>query len=256
MIGCSYYLGTSEGLRAHNWYITLNDLTAAKCLLQASPARGQFRIEFNPNRAGPTGMVALRRRVAETLTNYASLLFSEGGLTRLDIAVDVSPVELNYLKTFAKGLALSSSKYGSGGRHLETIYLGSERSKLQFAIYDKFHETSRNQAFADTVRFEARLRYKMSVSDITAIANPFERLEIYDFFHSAVAGQIPYKYQHFMDSVRQRGLHPALGCIPDSRIRRRYREYCGSMYDCEWWNPGRMWSRFGGEAARLQAQLL
>ena len=119
---------------AHNWYITLNDLTAAKCLLQASPARGQFRIEFNPNRAGPTGMVALRRRVAETLTNYASLLFSEGGLTRLDIAVDVSPVELNYLKTFAKGLALSSSKYGSGGRHLETIYLGSERSKLQLEV--------------------------------------------------------------------------------------------------------------------------
>jgi len=245
-----------RGMRyRYNWSVLLNENTGARCLLQAAPYKGQFRIEFNPVKSGSSGLAALRRRLEVLLMDYAALLFAEGRVTRIDIAVDVRPVCLNYLKLYPLGLSLSSCNYGAGGTAVESVYMGSARSKLQFTIYDKYRESARS-AYSDTVRFEAKIRRPMLLCDINLIANPYEKLLVSDFFDTSSVRQPPHRYLHFFDSVRQRGLHPALALILDSRTRKKYRDLFGDVYDCEWWNPQEIWSGFACEVDHLQRHLL
>ena len=101
-----------------------------------------FRVEFNPNKLGSKGGRKIMKILIKVLgIDIAATVFTEGRVTRLDLALDIRKPLGNYF-FFMKGLQQSEIYLDADGA-VESQILGSPKSnKKRFTLYNKAVEQS------------------------------------------------------------------------------------------------------------------
>lgn len=100
-----------------------------------------FRVEFNPNKLGSKGGRKIMKILIKVLgADIAAKLFTEGRVSRLDLALDIRKPLGNYF-VFMKGLRQSSILLGADGA-VESQILGSPASSKRLTLYNKAVEQS------------------------------------------------------------------------------------------------------------------
>ena len=179
-----------------------------------------FRIEFNPNKLGTKGGQRIIRILIKVLgADVAAKLFTEGRVTRLDLALNVRKPLGDYLICM-KGLRQSSILLDADGA-VESQILGSPKSnKKRCTLYNKAVE----QCLSDVGdkhwwRLEIVLRnLECSVAGINReLLKHFKEISFYsreildeDFFD-----------QPFLQQVKERGLNSALHSL-DRNTKEKY----------------------------------
>ena len=104
-----------------------------------------FRIEFNPNKLGSKGGRKIMKILIKVLgADIAAKLFTEGQVSRLDLALDIRKPLGNYF-VFMKGLQQSEIYLDADGA-VESQVLGSSASSKRLTLYNKAVE----QCLSDT----------------------------------------------------------------------------------------------------------
>jgi hypothetical protein len=200
-----------------------------------------FRVELNPRKLGATGTALLWDKLENFLINEHQYFFNEAKVTRIDLAADATPIAPESF--FVENRSLRSGDIKTGNRgEIQTINLGSRRSRTYFCIYNRDKYTKRrisNNQF--TTRFEARLKPNCSLFELQLIKNPFDGLTVVTAIDPVELINAPIRYKHFLDSVNRRGLQGALGMFPDSRTKKTYREWIKAHCDADWFNPDDIW---------------
>lgn len=100
-----------------------------------------FRVEFNPNKLGSKGGRKIMKILIKVLgADIAAKLFTEGRVSRLDLALDIRKPLGNYF-VFMRGLQQSSILLGADGA-VESQILGSPASSKRLTLYNKAVEQS------------------------------------------------------------------------------------------------------------------
>lgn len=98
-----------------------------------------------------------RKTISELLTHFRDIEF-----TRIDTAIDYYGTDINTLYLQNEGVARKQTRiYGDTGR-LETHYLGSRESDLQFRMYDKALEQKRERQTWTRIELQKRIPAKNS----------------------------------------------------------------------------------------------
>ncbi len=220
-------------------------LSGTDCvLIQANPVKKTnafLRVEFNPSKAGTSGMDLLRQHCAAFLDYDYTTLVKAGRVTRMDVAMDLMGIRLDDLA--ARSVKLKKSTVHSavdGGT--ETVYLGATKGNRRIRIYDKgkqLGETGQKLPSFPVTRVEAELRNVCMLRNIPALGNPFTDVGIWYLPEANFAGE-DHIWRMFLDSVSRRGLRSALKQIPDS-----YRQpFNDALHACPlgMWDPGKHWA--------------
>lgn len=171
------------------------------------------RVESNPSALSWKGN-NMCRKILITIFNekYFNSIYCNARITLLDIAFDIinhRPEDYWYMIPKAKCGGIFFSRDGI----IDTIYTGSNRSKLQLTSYEKMKQYKNTKRFSEQVpgmpdtilRLEARLRdTKYFISNANKIDNPFGKIRLFKPFKEC-NGITPC----FFDSVRFRGLASA-----------------------------------------------
>lgn len=167
-----------------------------------------LRIEFNPNTLGSKGGQKIMKILTKVLgADLAATLFTEGRLTRLDLALNVRKYLGNYF-IYMKGLRQSSIFLCDDGA-VESQVLGSPASSKRLTLYNKLVE----QCLPDTGdkhwwRLEFVLRnLECSVAGIDReLLKPFQQIS---FYHHELLDDECFD-QSFLQQVKEHGLNSAL----------------------------------------------
>ncbi|MBS0588329.1 MAG: hypothetical protein JSS37_10360 [Proteobacteria bacterium] len=167
-----------------------------------------FRIEFNPNKLGTKGGRWIIRILTKVLgADLAAKFFTEGRLTRLDLALNIRKPMGDYF-IYMKGLQQSEIILGDGGT-IESQVLGSPASSKRLTLYNKLVE----QCLPDTGdkhwwRLEFVLRnLDCSIAEIDRdLLKHFKKISFYS------RGLLDDEYfdQPFLQHVKEHGLNSAL----------------------------------------------
>lgn len=179
-----------------------------------------FRIELNPNKLGTKGGRRIIRILTKVLgADIAATLFTEGRLTRLDLALNIRKPMGNYF-IHMKGLQQSQIILGDGGA-VESQVLGSPKSNnKRCTLYNKSVE----QCLTDTGdnhwwRLELVLRnLDCSIAEIDRdLLKHFKKISFYS------RGLLDDEYfdQPFLQHVKEHGLNSAL-CPLDRNTKEKY----------------------------------
>jgi hypothetical protein len=134
------------------------------------------RIDFNPSRITSAGMRIVAAIVVASRDVH---------LTRIDVAADL-PTSLVGVQPLGTRQRKATGVWS--GSQIETIYLGSDKAQLSFAIYDRKskllhgrHDPARvvRPIEGDLTRFEARLKKRrFRTAELRTIDNPFRELRL------------------------------------------------------------------------------
>jgi hypothetical protein len=134
-----------------------------------------IRLEWNP--AKLIGYeYELKILINELIFNFDSELVK---VSRLDAAIDYSFIKPKYFIFRANGIKKIKTYTDKSGL-LETFIMGSQKSQIQFVIYDKTKQLFKCGSIVtkqQIMRIEARLKYK-SLLQLNNI-NPFARIQIF-----------------------------------------------------------------------------
>ncbi len=167
-----------------------------------------LRIEFNPNTLGSKGGQKIMKILTKVLgADLAATLFTEGRLTRLDLALNVRKY-LGNCFIYMKGLRQASIFLGDDGA-VESQVLGSPASSKRLTLYNKTAE----QCLPDTGdkhwwRLEFVLRnLECSVAGIDReLLKPFQQISFYSReLLDDGSFDLP-----FLQQVKEHGLNSAL----------------------------------------------
>ena len=167
-----------------------------------------FRVEFNPNKLGTKGGRWIIRILTKVLgADLAAKFFTEGRLTRLDLALNIRK-PLGDCFIYMKGLQQSKIILGDEGA-VESQVLGSPASSKRLTLYNKLVE----QCLPDTGdnhwwRLELVLRnLDCSIAEIDRdLLKHFKKISFYS------RGLLDDEYfdQPFLQHVKEHGLNSAL----------------------------------------------
>lgn len=94
-----------------------------------------FRMELNPHKAN----LQLIAQICQAMVpDFGERVLTGGRITRMDLAVDVSPLSFANLGISVSQYSASQAFWGRDGV-LETLYFGT---KKQFKVYDKLREST------------------------------------------------------------------------------------------------------------------
>ena len=176
------------------------------------PGIADLRIEFKPAKTESNG-VADVIALLDSITPFGGQHFiTNGVVTRLDIAIDLSGVTVPDVIIYSEGTRKSAVYCDRRGQP-ETLYIGTPRSNRTIC-YTKLHkETGRR-----FLRIERRLKRRWLGHELPAMEDPFRKLHLVhiDSFLGLLTGQIP---EYFFDSVRIRGFSHALTYLPPAERR-------------------------------------
>jgi hypothetical protein len=240
----AYYRGSHY---KNNWQLILNNQARTPILLQFDskyPEAADFCIEWNPNDQGIDGNRQLWTILEELLAVEYEYFLAYATVSRLDLAVDVSPLTPDAIWVEAEGLHRGDIRTGRGGR-IETYYLGSRESNRYFCIYNRNPDDGQKISSDKLItRIETRLETNCTLAELgDRNENPFSRLTIAHAFETE-SGDIPWQYRQFIDSIRVRGLQGALRLIPRYEIRRRYKSWIQDNLRTEWFNPDEVFAGY------------
>jgi hypothetical protein len=163
------------------------------------------RLDFNPAKLSPEGIDDLITLLDTSMHATATEFFSNGRITRADIAVDLPG------RTLDDVIVLASSKkkhgvYSDRHGYPETTYLGTPRSK-RIVAYTKHGPDG------EALRLEVRCKPQCSGSELIELKNPFKNVlllpaDVLNELKLGFPGRI------LADSIRVRGLKHALAPFP------------------------------------------
>lgn len=180
-----------------------------------------FRIEFNPNKLGSKGGRKIMKILIKVLgIDIAATVFTEGRVTRLDLALDVRKY-LGSCFIYMKGLRQSSIYVDDvDADAVESQVLGSPASSKKLTLYNKIVE----QCLPDTGdkhwwRLEFVLRnLECSVAGIDrGLLKHFQHIS----FYSREILDDDYFDRRFLRQVKKRGLNSALHQL-DRNTKEKY----------------------------------
>jgi len=177
-------------------------------------AHNFFKVEFNPNKLGTKGGRALCRILNKVLgAGGANRLFTEGRITRIDLAIDVYKRVNCFM--LMKGAVKSEIILGKSGK-VESQIVGSETSKSRVTFYDKAVEQGHERAWYRLEIVMRNLGFSMSETP-KKLQNYFKKISFYrvTLLHDG------YFDDDFLAQVKTDGLNAALHA-QDRNVRTRY----------------------------------
>ncbi|WP_439395161.1 hypothetical protein ACRQ5Q_39365 [Bradyrhizobium sp. PMVTL-01] len=163
------------------------------------------RLDFNPAKLSPEGIDDLIVLLDTSMDATATEFFSNGQITRVDVAVDLAGHTLDEVIVLA-GSKRKHGVYSDRQGCPETTYLGTPRSK-RIVAYTK------HGADGPALRLEVRCKPHCSGSALVSMKNPFKNVlllpaDVLDELKLGFPGRI------LADSIRVRGLKHALAPFP------------------------------------------
>jgi hypothetical protein len=218
-------------------------------------------MEWNPRHLETEGHRALLAILEQILLPEFPDIIHSIIVTRMDFAVDVTPMTPDAIFVEAESLTRGDIRTGRGGSieavnyaPVETIYLGARGSATFFRIYN------RNNARTDRVslppmqtRIEAQLRPRIPLRQLylSRVENPFGRLLIVDAIDASTLHDVPDRFRFFLDSVQRRGLRGALRMLRNAGTRSAYRKWMRDNFSTGWFNPDHIWEDYNAAWATL-----
>ena len=232
----------------HSFIIELGNNT--HCLAQFKPLQecnAAFRFELNPAHAGHTGINILQNYLIQFFGESTEELMRQAFFSSLDIAADISYVNVDDLMIFREKTKRSAMYWGENGK-VETVYLGSPRSDKQIKAYNKRVEALENRNIdltEEKTRVECSLRPRnCQLSDLLKIDNPFAGLHMLQTDDSTITNTSDLT-RMFIDSCRYRGMAAALERVHSLERRTQLRSRFVKRYKANWWNVETLWNTFG-----------
>lgn len=226
--------------------------TDHRALFQYKHSHGmaqKCRIEFNPRKVGAHGMAGLDAVLTSIIPDGWDYFIEHGRITRIDIALDLENRRMDDFR-FLPPQAVQITEWRVDG-HVETLYFGKS-SGNQTVIYSVGKKrNAKGQPFTGSsrIRVERRLRNPVpkSLSQISKLKNPFSKMTMTFSPPLMPEGANENAWLMFLDSVRVRGLTPALALVPEDR-RKQYRSHI-KAHGQPWWDPESIWKDWPGVVA-------
>jgi hypothetical protein len=185
-------------------------------LFQAGPRHSDishYRFELNPSLIGPEGLDQISSFIDTVTDTGSKVLFANGKVTRIDIALDLMGLSLDEVIVRSMGQR-KHGVYTNGGGRPETVYLGSAKANRTVAY-------TKNDEDEDTkfLRIERRMKPYCQGHELPLLPNPFSKVQMISTksLLPHLDGMIP---RQFFDSVRLRGLGHALADLPPGQRRK------------------------------------
>jgi hypothetical protein len=196
--------------RRHHLQCTLPiNGSSSSLLIQAGPRHSgisDYRFEFNPSVIGRDGLDQLRSFIDSQFETGTRHLFSNGKITRIDLALDLDGLALEQVIVRGLGSRKHSVHTGQNGE-IETCYLGSG-TKNRVVAYTKESEDA-----TKFLRLERRMKPYFNGCELRTMPNPFTKVQMVstNSLLPHLDGMIP---RQFFDSVRMRGIGRAIAELP------------------------------------------
>jgi Replication initiation factor len=218
-----------DHLYQYNYWLKINDSIIRLSFKPHSKENNFLRIDYNPFK------LKGNEKELEELLNQ---LIPDGldkekiKVTRLDIALDYPLICPRHIMVKGNQYKVSQN-YCDGVGTIETHYVGSHKSKVQYVIYDKTQEQKGKGKATQhqTTRIEIRLR-NVSLTELKE-TNPFVNLQV--FHIPRPIGVKDYVWAFFLSYAQTYGLQAALRKIPKQDIQKFIARLKEIM--CQWWNP-------------------
>lgn len=248
--------GSSKRYKINAIYHLENE---AKILFQAQPRKASdapLRIEFNPALCGASGIAEVKFLCESLVKHGWNGILTKGRVSRYDIALDVRGIHINDLIVAPMSCVRSFLVLGQTGQ-IQTVYLGSPKSKAFYRIYDKQQQLKDTSDIADPgkwTRIERTVKSGPALSNLENVENPFSKLLVTDLsFH--VPGIEHHWVQIFKIAMRAKGGSCPFAPLPKS-LRKLIRDSM-KQQAAHWYKPNHifeMWSHHLKELGLLTNQ--
>jgi len=165
------------------------------CINSNNPNRPFVQMAFNPSGLTTSDLQLLVNNIKILLGDILfNKLYSEGNVSRLDIAFDIKNIIFEDL-LFNRKLQRTCGYYKSNmNGTLGSVKLGSDTSKLQLRIYSKTKKDIAkkiNTPPYPVTRIEAVVSVNQKLANIKTIKNPFKGLGVYKQSHLYADKRLP-----------------------------------------------------------------
>jgi hypothetical protein len=221
---CYQYIVSGDG----------DDFTVDIWVYPTKKSNNFFRVEFNPNKAGKTGMrnlFILLKKILGATTLRA--IHGKATITRIDICCDSDDIENEFYPKLLRGTHSKVEKDDVG--NITSMISGSKNSRVRLTVYDKNADAeAKGYEGRDSTwtRLELRLRLRCRMADLNMmrIAKEFSKFEFFD--HQFLEDE--YFTKKFRNRVSKRGLDSVFGKL-NQRKRDRYRNRLRRDYQQDPW---------------------
>lgn len=204
-----------------------------------------FRCDFNP---AHVDMVGVECFLLMVLPGGIDDIVDKGRVTRLDLSVDLTGIHIDSLLAAYPGMQVTRVFCKSG--KMETLYLGGTEGARFVVLYDKVQEVKHQNAkwhvdkplpFSPTTRIEIRLRPDVTLVQLAAMENPFQKLIIASL--ASVPEYDELTWRLFVVVARTRGAQDALLMIKDKNQRKTFRDRVKTGIP-SWWQVEKLWEKW------------
>ena len=208
--------------------------------------RPYFRIDFNPSKLGPEAIEQLIYEQIDLVLDFGVAEFhAKAKISRIDTAIDLSGVSIQDLIVFSDQ-AVRSAKYERFGA-LETLYLGSPKSKAHTKIYDKVAEMIAKRLMVETVQPLTRIERTVTnagyLKNLTKKKNPFKTLHI-GWYGVKPDGIEAYLWEFICCYAQHHTPQAALAKLPKSQ--RAKVKAALKANEPIWWDTAEIWKQWPG----------
>lgn len=254
------YLGAFYKGRGYrkNWQLHIpGHGNHARVLLMTNPRYpevGQFSMEWNPRHLQRDGHEQLWEIMRQLLLDEFDDFMRSAVVTRIDFAVDVTPMTPDAIWVDASGLVKCDIRTGRSGSivdatyaPVETINLGSRSGSTFFRVYSLNAARPENAPLLpEQTRIEVQLRPGAGLNELNQdpVPNPFRRLLLVRSVDPLVLHDAPDRYRIFLDCVQRRGLQGALRMLHNGDTRRTYRKWVEDHLLTDWFDADHIWEGY------------
>ena len=205
----------------------------------------RIRLEFNPSKLGFDGLKDMHAILSTMMDGGWQLFVNHGGISRLDVAVDLVGVRMTKLK-IVPPKAVVSQTWNSPKGKLLTYQWGKPKGSYT-QIYNKTAEMAARGvpvSGPQVTRFERRLKQPACkwLTKLADLENPFAGFVLTTTMPEAPDDGPAYVWPLFCDSVSVRGLHAALQLLPEHKRPVYKKQFAQAAPD--WWGPDAIWAHW------------
>ncbi|QQG36704.1 MAG: hypothetical protein HYS17_02715 [Micavibrio aeruginosavorus] len=165
-----------------------------------------IRIEYNPGKLTKGNIDSLNELISSVCDYTFAQLIALGTVTRIDVTCDVRGLILDKLLVHVVGKRKLNIHTNNG--LLESCYFGTPAADY-YCVYQKNIQDL--SVTGRVVRFEARLKPNMPLSELHSLPNPFIKMRVYDVHRpTGLSGSVRAYYRWFISQSRQYGLRKTL----------------------------------------------
>lgn len=238
----------------YNWKLNLDNRGHDYVLIQMQPyiTAGYLKLEWNPAKLGAAVNERLWGFLEILLADEYEPFLNAATVTRMDIAVDVSPMTPDAIWIESTHLTKGGIRTGGYGAlhsveyaHVQTINLGDRGSRTSFCIYCRNPDTGKRISTNPFVtRIEARVKPRCTLRRLWNIPNPFDRLTVVRSIDAVELNSATDMQRLFIASCRSNGLQGAHRLIRNYRTRTRMKNWINQNIAENWFDPVQIWSGY------------